>query len=36
MTNFELQEAEVQFRLGELIWQSLLEEAEGELSPFFE
>jgi hypothetical protein len=35
MTNFELEEAEVQYRLGQLVLQELLEEAETELALIF-
>jgi hypothetical protein len=35
MTNFELEEAEVQYRLGQMVFQELLEEAETDLACIF-
>lgn len=35
MTNFELEEAEVQYQLGQLIFQELLEEAEADIARIF-
>ena len=35
MTNCELEEAEVQYRVGQLVLQELLDEAQAELARIF-